>query len=173
MKFIKTTYAALTLIVSTLSTTIIATAENRIYANTRGWEVRQDDQIGCTATHPEMGDVLWDILVSPAGNWEIRIEDLAGLPNNTEFLANIIIDNNEIFQETYFTHEGSFIGVLPLNQRLALAKGSSVNFDFNNSNYVYALNGSTAAMLKLEECWHDFTGYDANVSSKRGSYAFK
>ncbi len=146
-------------------------AEDREYANVKGWEIRQN-KLGCVAVHPGRADVQWKMLISPAGNWETYFDDLTGHPANTEFPAILMIDDRN-FEETYFSFEGKFIGILPLDQRLALAKGTDVSFLIDNMQLDFSLNGSTAAMLKLEECWHRMTGYDPKVSNKRGAYAFK
>lgn len=143
----------------------------RNYAAVRGWDVRQGDS-GCSALHPSRRDVFWDILVAPAGGWEVRFDDLAGHSDEQEFPVQVIIDGVR-YDELYFSYSGSFVGVLPLNQRLAMGQGSKVTFLFDDMRLEFSLKGSTAAMLKLEECWHQLTGYDANVSNKRGSYAFK
>lgn len=153
-----------------MTSSAFADFENR-YATVRGWEVWQGDS-GCLALHPSRGDILWDILVPPAGGWEVRFDDLAGHPDDSEFPVRIIVDGAR-YTETYFSYSGSFVGVLPLDQRLALSSGSNVTFLFADMRFDFSLKGSTAAMLKLEECWHRMTGYDANISNKRGAYAFK
>lgn len=145
--------------------------EYRAYASVKGWDIVQGD-LGCVADHPSRGDIQWSILVSPAGNWEVRFDDLAGHPDNSDFPVRIIA-GDESFTEEYFTHQGAYIGVLPLDQRLALAKGSDVSIQLDGMELKYSLTGSTAALLKLEECWHQLTGYDPNISSRRGAYAFK
>lgn len=141
------------------------------YAKVRGWEIVQNNN-GCVALHPSRRDILWSIDVAPAGGWQISIDDLAGHPDGKEFPARLTIGNDS-FSEDYVSYQGAFVGSLPLSQRLALAKGSEISIQIDNMQLDFSLSGSTAAMLKLEECWHKMTGFDPAISSRRGSYAFK
>jgi len=145
--------------------------QKRLYGSTRGWDVYQS-RIGCEADHPNPQKLLWTLKTPPAGGWEMSLQDLTNAPDDSEYPASVTVDNTR-FSDTFFVGEGNIYISLPLKLRLAMRSGNNISMEFDGRSYNYSLAGSTAVLLKLEECWHNLTGYDANVSSRRGTYAFK
>jgi len=142
---------------------------SRLYATVKGWEIYTDVP-GCTAQNP--GEVIVALHTPPGGGWELHIEDLEGRANDMSFPAQIEVDGRT-FKDTFFTFNGQYYGSLELDLRKALAAGKQANFIWAEYNLPLDLHGITAAFLKVEECWHKLTGYNPQVSSRAGTYAFK
>lgn len=142
---------------------------SQLYGTVKGWEIYTDTP-GCTAQNP--GEVIVSLHTPPGGGWELHIEDLEGRANDMSFPAQIEVDGRT-FMDTFFTFDGLYYGSLELDLRKALAAGKQANIIWGDYNLPLDLHGITAAFLKVEECWHKLTGYDARVSSRAGTYAFK
>lgn len=141
----------------------------QLYANVRGWEVFTNTP-GCTAMRPS--EVIVSFNTPPAGGWELQIEDFEGLRSDVAIPAQILVDG-QVFLNTFYADNGTIYGNLDLELRKALAAGRQANIIWGHNNLAVGLNGVTAALLKVEECWHKLTGFDASTSSRAGTYAFR
>lgn len=75
------------------------------------------------------------------------------------------------FTETYFGEAGWMYSSFPLGMRQAVGAGNMIHPMIGPVDEVIPLAGSTAAMLKVEECWKELSGWTP-ASSRAGTFAF-
>lgn len=135
------------------------------YASVRGWTVVQSRDFGCSA-YPEAMPVVFN--APPAGGWQL-IFPYDG-PDG-EYQGSIDVDRYR-FSETYFGEAGWMYSSFPLNLRSSVAEGDRLSARIGPMTADLALDGTRAALLKVEECWQDLTGWSATTSDRAGTFAF-
>lgn len=137
----------------------------RVHASVKGWTVTQND-VGCSAFQAEV-PVIFN--TPPAGGWQLvfpyNIPEDAG-----EFGGFVDIDKFS-FTDTYFGDGTWIYSPFPLEMRKAMGQGNRLRAEIGSMIWEVDLTGSTAALLKLEECWQDLSGWTP-ASSRAGTFAF-
>ena len=137
----------------------------KIYGYTRGWRIVEGNQ-GCSAYIPNSGPSI--VFSAPlAGGWQIAYRHL----NRQGDIRGIVDVDKASFPQTFYTDDGWAFGEFPLNLRLAVKAGRTIYSEIGNSQYRESLTGSTAALLKVQECWQRMTGWTP-ASNKAGTFAF-
>lgn len=136
-----------------------------VYSTVRGWRVVQGD-VGCSAYKPGTGpSIVFN--TPPAGGWQI-IYHYLGKEGDIPGMVDV---DKYSFPKTFFAEGGWAYGDFPLNERLAAKAGRYINTDIDSVKYEESLTGSTAALLKLQECWQKLSGWTP-ASNKVGTFAF-
>ena len=135
-----------------------------LYASVKGWSIAKSEQYGCSAYLDAMQIV---INAPPAGGWQL-IFPYDGADG--EFQGSIDVDKYS-FTETYFGEAGWMYSSFPLGMRQAVGAGRIIHPMIGPVDEVIPLTGSTAAMLKVEECWKELSGWTP-ASSRAGTFAF-
>lgn len=136
-----------------------------LYASVRGWAVVQSQTVGCSA-YPDAMPIIFN--TPPAGGWQL-IFPYDG-PDG-EYQGAIDVDRYS-FTETYFGEAGWMYSSFPLELRKVIAEGDRLQAEIGPMTADLTLGGTKAALLKLEECWQDLTGWSAETSSRAGTFAF-
>lgn len=136
-----------------------------MYGSVRGWSVVKSDLYGCSA-YPEAMPVVLN--TPPAGGWQL-IFPYADTAPEGDYAGMIHIDNS-VFTDTYYGDSQWMYSPFPLVMRKTLAAGQRMTADFGHVDADVGLEGATAAMLKLEECWQSLSGWTP-ASSRAGTFA--
>ena len=136
-----------------------------IYSDVRGWRVVQG-KLGCSAYKPGSGPIVV-FNTPPAGGWQIVYHYL----NTSGDISGIIDIDKASFPQTFYADGEWVYGEFPLNLRLAAKEGHSMYTKIGSVQYEESLSGATAALLKLQECWQQLSGWTPN-SNKAGTFAF-
>ena len=144
-----------------------SSATGTVYATVRDWVVVQSDMLGCSA-YVEGSPMIFN--TPPAGGWQLVLSNDAGAAPG-EYPATIDIDRYS-FADTFFVDSQWAYASFPLGLRQAMAAGSVMRAEAGPMTWELTLGGTTAALLKLEECWADLTGWSAATSSRAGTFAF-
>lgn len=139
----------------------------RVYASVKGWTVVLSEQFGCSA-YPEAMPIVFN--APPAGGWQLIFPYTAS-GGEGEFQGAIDVDKFS-FTESYYGDGVWMYSSFPLDMRKAVAAGDRIHADIGPAQADLALTGSTAALLKVEECWKVLSGWDAATSSRAGTFAF-
>ncbi|WP_158964300.1 VHL beta domain-containing protein [Chachezhania sediminis] len=124
------------------------------FGETRGWEVRQSDMVGCFALSPGTTAINTIFLISPMGNFELLFP--TKLPEETEIPVTLDIDGRR-YSDTFYAWQGNAHGVFETPLRETVAAGNTMIVSMDGQSYNVPLAGATAALLKLQECWYDLT----------------
>lgn len=138
-----------------------------LYGTVRGWTVVLSEQYGCSA-YPEAMPIVFN--TPPAGGWQLILPYTGSAPDG-EYQGSIDVDKYS-FTDTYFGEGGWLYASFPLEMRKAVADGQTISVHVEPAATELSLAGSTAALLKLEECWQALTGWTAEGSSRAGTFAF-
>jgi hypothetical protein len=138
----------------------------KVYASVRGWTVVQSDRYGCSA-YPEAMPIVFN--TPPAGGWQLIFPYSTSGGEGT-FAGSIDVDKSSFTEEYYGDGEWMYSS-FPLNMRKAVAAGSRIYANIGPAVADVGLDGATAAMLKVEECWQNLTGWSAATSSRAGTFA--
>lgn len=139
----------------------------KVYASVRGWTVVQSDRYGCSA-YPEAMPIVFN--TPPAGGWQLIFPyHMPGVDGEYQGLVEI---DKYSFEDTFYGEDGFFYGSFPLAMRQTFGQGSEMAAEVGGQGYTLTLSGSTAALLKLEECWQVMTGWTEDGSSRAGTFAF-
>lgn len=141
-------------------------AGGKVYASVRGWTVVQSDRYGCSA-YPEAMPIVFN--TPPAGGWQLIFPYSASGGEGT-FAGSIDIDKSS-FTEDYYGDGAWMYSSFPLNMRKAVAAGNRIYANIGPAVWDVGLDGATAAMLKVEECWQNLTGWSAATSGRAGTFA--
>jgi hypothetical protein len=142
-----------------------SSATGRDYAVVRGRVVVQSDTLGCSA-YAEGSPLVRN--TPPAGGWHLILSNGTGV---TGARAGVIDVDRARLADTFFS-EGQWVyGSFPLNLRKAMAEGRRVRAEIGGRASELTLGGSTAALIKFEECRADLTGWGAATSSRAGTFA--
>lgn len=152
---------------SLLSAQDYSSATGTVYATVRGWVVVQSDTLGCSA-YVEGSPMIFN--TPPAGGWQLILSNDAGAAPG-DYTIVIDIDRYSFAEPLYVDSQWAYSG-FPLNLRQAMAAGSVMRAEAGPMVWNLTLGGTTAAMLKLEECWADLTGWNAQTSGRAGTFAF-
>ncbi len=133
----------------------------RHYSDTRGWEVRMSQNTGCIATSPIGSDIATMMVLVPAGNFELVLPTAA--PSGAEIPVTLDIDRYS-FTDSFYAEDGFAHGVFDTPLREAMAKGRNMTILHDGESFFLPLEGTTAALLKLQECWYDLVQPSANTS---------
>lgn len=136
-----------------------------IYGTVRGWTVVQGDK-GCSAFPAGMPVIL---NTPPAGGWQLVF------PYASTGEVNIpgIVDVDKVSFDDSFYGDGQYLyGSFEVEMRKIVGAGSRMTALIGDAQYDIDLTGSTAALLKVEECWQNLSGWTP-ASSRAGTFAFK
>ena len=136
-----------------------------IYSDVRGWRITHGSP-GCSAYKPDTGpSVIFNL--PNAGDWQLiyRYFDSPG------DISGVVDIDRASFRDTFFTDGEWAYGSLPLHLRLAIKKGNAMHTMIGSTQYEESLDGSTAALLKLQECWKVKSGW-TKASNKARRFAF-
>lgn len=75
------------------------------------------------------------------------------------------------FPDTFYVENGWAYGDFSLDRRLALKQGKQMSTQIGSTTLSTSLTGSTAALLKVQECWQKMSGWTKR-SSRAGTFAF-
>lgn len=143
-----------------------SSATGRVYDTVRGWVVVQSQDLGCSA-YVEGAPMVFN--TPPAGGWQL----ILAYPTpgrEGEFTGTIDVDRYS-FADTYFGDGQWIYAPFPLALRRAVAEGRLLRAEIGGMTWELTLGGSTAALLKTEECWANLTGWSADRSSRAGTFA--
>ena len=141
-------------------------AGGTLYASVKGWTVVLSEQYGCSA-YPEAMPIVFN--APPAGGWQLIFPYTAS-GGEGEFQGAIDVDKFS-FTETYYGDGVWMYSSFPLEMRKAVAAGDRIFADIGPAQADLLLSGSTAALLKVEECWATLNGWTP-ASSSAGTFAF-
>jgi hypothetical protein len=130
------------------------------YASARNWDVYQSDS-GCMASRPTGEMIDMTMLISPMGNFELLFS--TSKPNDSLASVMVSIDGRSTHDE-YIAVDGWLHGVFETPLREEMAAGVQVEVMIDGAITMLPLDGVTAALLKLEECWYDLAQPDPNTS---------
>ncbi|WP_152912471.1 hypothetical protein [Candidatus Rhodobacter oscarellae] len=164
-------YSAMTVVSG--PTALQAEGHEQLFAGVRGWHVLIDSDT-CIGRRQNGGTGAaedFEPYVAPSGNWELK------LPNTTSRTSGDVNVTLEI-DGTTFRDTGVILGseihlVFDLRMRHAFRDGYWVTFTVDGHVWERSLYGVTATLLKLEECWNEVSGYDADVSNRAPARAFE
>lgn len=142
-------------------------AGGTLYATVKGWTVVLSEQYGCSA-YPEAMPIVFN--APPAGGWQLIFPYTASAGEG-EFAGAIDVDKFS-FTETYYGDGVWMYSSFPLEMRKAVGSGDRIFADIGPAQAELLLTGSTAALLKVEECWKKLSGWDAATSGRAGTFAF-
>lgn len=142
-------------------------AGGSLYASVKGWTVVLSEQYGCSA-YPEAMPIVFN--APPAGGWQLIFPYTAS-GGEGEFQGAIDVDKYS-FTETYYGDGVWMYSSFPLEMRKAVGAGDRIMADIGPAQADLVLTGSTAALLKVEECWKKLSGWDPATSSRAGTFAF-
>lgn len=141
-------------------------AGGTLYASVKGWTVVISETYGCSA-YPEALPIVFN--APPAGGWQLIFPySVAG--GEGDFEGAIDVDKYS-FTETYYGDGQWIYSSFPLGMRQAVAAGDRLFADIGPVQADVGLQGSTAALLKVEECWTALSGWTP-ASSRAGTFAF-
>ncbi len=138
-----------------------------LYATVRDWTVVKSEQFGCSA-YPEAMPIVFN--TPPAGGWQLVLPYTSAAAEG-EFPGSIDVDKYS-FTDTYYGDGVWVYASFPLEMRQAVAEGQNIYVHVGPAETELNLSGSKAALLKVEECWRDLTGWSAATSSRAGTFAF-
>ena len=139
-------------------------AGGTLYGSVKGWTVVKSEQFGCSA-YPEAMPIVFN--APPAGGWQLIFPYVGA---KGDFEGSIDVDKFS-FTETYFGEAGWMYSSFPLGMRQAVAAGNRIHAEIGPVQADLTLQGSTAAMLKVEECWKALSGWTP-ASGRAGTFAF-
>lgn len=142
-------------------------AGGTLYATVKGWTVVLSEDYGCSA-YPEAMPIVFN--APPAGGWQLIFPYTAS-GGEGEFAGAIDVDKFS-FTETYYGDGVWMYSSFQLEMRKAVGSGDRIHADIGPAQADLLLTGSTAALLKVEECWKKLSGWDAATSSRAGTFAF-
>lgn len=136
------------------------------YADVRGWRVVQN-QFGCSGYVPGTGpSVIFN--TPPAGGWQMIFVD----PAHYGDVPGVVDVDKYSFDDTFYVDGGYAYGGFDLSLRKSVGQGRMLYADIGGVRYEQSLRGSTAVLLKLEECWTRMSGWTTQ-SNKAPTRAFK
>lgn len=136
-----------------------------IYGEVRGWRVVQGD-VGCSAYKIGTG-ASPAFNTPPAGGWQIIYRSF----NLSGDVKGVIDVDKASFPQTFYIDSGLAYGEFPINLRLAVKAGDLIKTQIGTAQYEHSLSGATAALLKVQECWQQMSGWTP-ASNKAGTFAF-
>lgn len=140
--------------------------DGTFYAEVRGWTVTQGT-MGCTAYHADSPSIYLN--TPPAGGWQLAFpyptQDTLDLP------AVIDVDKYS-FEDTLYGDGQYLYASFDLPLRKAVGEGNVLFVEAGSTQIRIDLHGTTAALLKVEECWMNMSGW-TSASSRAGTFAFK
>ncbi|SPF80316.1 VHL beta domain-containing protein [Pseudoprimorskyibacter insulae] len=131
------------------------------YASVRDWDVYQSDISGCIAARPSGQMVDMAMLIAPASGFELMFS--SSLPNDSLASVLVTIDGRSTHDE-YIAVDGWLHGVFDTPLREAMAASSSAEVMIDGLPMTFPMDGVTAALLKLQDCWFDLAQPDPNTS---------
>ncbi len=139
------------------------------YATVKGWTVKQSQDYGCSA-YQNARTVFFN--TPPAGGWQL-IFPANGAPDG-QFDGVVDVDKFSFTEEEtgYFAEAGWIYSGFPLDMRKTVGNGSTLHAEIGGKSWDAPLTGSTAVLLKLEECWQNLSGWTAATSGRAGTFAF-
>ena len=144
-----------------------SSATGTVYAVVRDWVVVQSQELGCSA-YVEGSPMVFN--TPPAGGWQLLLATTVTVGPG-DLAGSIDIDRYS-FTDTYYTDGQWVYAGFPLGLRQSIAAGNVMHAEIGPMVWDLTLGGTTAALLKLEECWADLTGWSAATSSRAGTFAF-
>ncbi len=144
--------ALLCTLASVFSPTLAQAQTSQAYSNVRGWVVSSDYQngsfIGCSAQQNTRADT-WSVRTRNGG-WEMTVPNY-GPPNGFDG-AVVTVDRTSIDAQFAYTGDIAYRELNSYELGL-LKKGSRLTVRINGQDQQsYKLSGSTAAVLKVQEC---------------------
>lgn len=138
-----------------------------LYASVGGWTVVKSETYGCSA-YPEAMPIVFN--TPPMGGWQLIFPYTSFPAKEGDFEGSVEVDKAS-FPDTFYSDGAWVYGSFPLELRKAISEGSLLVADVEPARIDLSLSGSKAALLKVEECWKELTGWTES-SSNAGTFAF-